>query len=319
MTYVLRLLDDLVLGHQRPEWCESIHLPGQTRVGYSTWHDKLSVFDLKDQFRKVAELCVPPDAANVAVHPALDRTATFLNSRLSLRDASGIEYAMRDIPSEWGWPMAVAFTPSGDALCLTTVNAPAAANSMYLLDTRSLHPVSQVGFHHLQSDAHYLIWHPTQHVAAIELAFEQEGTEVNLIRVQDGTCTLFSDRPPNRNGGHLAGFEPDGEALVGVSDTEVFRWSFPEGNLLGKHQLPEGRFTRYVAGWFENLLLVPTEDEDQETYSLVTLDAKTLKETDRLGEAAVTSVDPLRQGILVERSAYRLKTFILEQGSGDPV
>jgi hypothetical protein len=308
MIFKLQHCLDLPQNHKRPDWDALPISPDGSKISISTGPTELTILDSVRGLAQDAKLAVPPETRRVAAHPSQGPIAAITDRQLILLDDSGATISLLDVDPTWGEPRAISYDKSGQLLCLSTETKDDDVNLLFVLDARNLARLGRERLNGETDSGHYMVWHPTQEVLAIDVACGQDGTWLNLVDVTSAKCSRFPTAPDSFQPFGMASFSSDGTTFAGCESTGVKLWSFPDCVLLKELELPEGEFTSYVASFHQGHLLVPVESEDGNSSLLILGGA--LEERARLEfPLAGLSNYALPGGVIVSTMATHTKIY----------
>jgi hypothetical protein len=245
--------------------------PDARAIGFPD-SDRLAVVTLED--RAWRELPVAKESLELALHPALDRTAVATEEAIAVVDAAGREIARRALPAEWA-VAALAFDPTGGRLWTALRGRADGECVAALLDTATLAetgraPVDGMG---CEADALEIVPGP---IVGVEAACGQDGTWVTLLRAGAGGAiervgAIAGENDPFA----FVGLAPCGSHAAGLTGSAVLLFSVPDGAILASHELEDEDAMSYVGAFADDALLVPDVVGGKRV--VLVLDARTLE------------------------------------------
>ncbi|HZI12385.1 MAG TPA: hypothetical protein VE153_18525 [Myxococcus sp.] len=214
---------------------------------------------------------VPRDARLVAPYPSLDRAVVLRPGRLEgVGGGPG--------PRPWTFPtQALDFDGAGQGLWASGEEG-SEGHRVHLLEADSLERVVSAPVDGDSDGAHELLPHPVEPVMGVSVSCGQDGTWMTFLRREGSRLVRVGGLAAVDDPFSAVGFLEGGDAFVGISNTWVRLWSFPDCRLLAEYVLPVDRMTEFTGAVTGTSVLVPVMDDTGDgRWELYQLEARTLR------------------------------------------
>jgi hypothetical protein len=240
-------------------------------VGIPLGPGRLGLFRPERGWRPEHVLEVPRDALCVAPYPSLDRAAVLTPGRLEVVGPG------RLAPREWALPtQALDFDATGQGLWASGEDSE--GHRVHVLEVDSLERVASAPVDGDSDGAHELLPHPVEPVMGVSVSCGQDGTWLTFLRREGSRLVRLGGLAALDDPFSAVGFVEGGDAFVGISNTWVRLWSYPDCRLLAEHVLPVDRMTEFTGAVLGASVLVPVMDDTGEgRWELYQLEARTLR------------------------------------------
>lgn len=244
-------------------------------VGLPLGPGRLGLFLPSRGWRPEHVLEVPREARLVAPYPSLERAAVLLPGRLEVIAASpGVGLPG---PRTWMAPtQALDFDGAGQGLWASGESPE--GHAVHFLEAGSLEPVGSAPVDGDVEGAHELLPHPVEPVMGVSVSCGQDGTWLTLVRREGSRLVRVGGLAAVDDPFSAVGFLEGGGGFVGISNTWVRLWSYPDCKLVAEHVLPVDRMTEFTGAVTGASVLVPVMDDTGDgKWELYQLEARTLR------------------------------------------